>query len=63
MTQDYQFPTEEELKQLKLNWKRYILPPIHPEGVKILAVEAVIVALLAWLWLGFLWLGVPVLVF
>lgn len=63
MTQDYQFPTEEELKQLKLNWKRYILPPIHPEGVKILAVEAVIVALLAWLWLGFLWLGIPVLVF
>lgn len=63
MTQDYQFPTEEELKQLKLNWKRYILPPIHPEGVKILAVEAVIVALLTWLWLGFLWLGVPVLVF
>lgn len=63
MTQDYQFPTEEELKQLKLNWKRYILPPIHPEGVKILAVEAIIVALLAWLWLGFLWLGVPVLVF
>lgn len=63
MTQDYQFPTEEELKQLKLNWKRYILPPIHPEGVKILAVEAAIVALLAWLWLGFLWLGVPVLVF
>ena len=63
MTQDYQFPTEEELKQLKLTWKRYILPPIHPEGVKILAVEAVIVALLAWLWLGFLWLGAPVLVF
>lgn len=68
MTDTYTFPTEEELNAVQLNWRRYLLPPIHREGVKILAAEAVFILLLEFLarLVGFhgLWmLWVPVLVF
>ena len=77
MKQNYTLPTREEINAVKLNWKRYLLPDIHPEGVKILAWELVILLLLDWIiqffakvmrvqyfdtcWIWFL--GVPLLVF
>lgn len=39
MTKTYTFPTQADLDQVKLNWRRYLLPSIHPEGVKILLWE------------------------
>ena len=68
MKQDYRFPTREELDAIQLNWKRYILPPIHPEGVKILVAEIIIILVLDLLmsWIGlptFWYIGLPLLVF
>ena len=65
----YQLPSSDEINAVNLSWRRYLLPAIHPEGVKILAVEAVIVVLVGLL--GLLWaplyslysLGLAVLVF
>ena len=65
----YQLPSSDEINAVDLSWRRYLLPAIHPEGVKILAVEAVIVVLVGLL--GLLWaplyslysLGLAVLVF
>ena len=64
----YAFPTEEELNAVQLNWKRYLFPPIHREGVKILAAEIIFILLLEFLvrLLGFhgLWMvWVPILIF
>lgn len=46
-----------------ISWRRYLLPPIHFEGWKILAVMTLIFALIglltAWIWL----IGVPALIF
>ena len=46
MTQSYIFPTREELERVNLSWKRYLLPPVHPEGIKILLAEVLIFAVL-----------------
>ncbi len=37
MKKEYHFPTQADLDAVDLSWKRYLLPAIHPEGVKILA--------------------------
>jgi len=68
MKQTYQLPTREELDAIQLNWKRYILPPIHPEGLKILAWEVIIIIVLDLLLKcfglpTFWYIGVPLLVF
>lgn len=42
----YQLPSPEEINAVDLSWKRYVLPSIHPEGKKILAVEFVLVLLI-----------------
>ena len=68
MKQNYTLPTEAEVNAVKLNWRRYLLPAIHPEGIKILLVEAIIVIILSLLmrWIGVpgFWLvGVAILVF
>lgn len=33
-----------------LSWKRYLLPPIHPEGIKFTALFALGTCILGWLW-------------
>ena len=55
MKQPYTFPTREELDAVKLNWKRYLLPAIHPEGIKILLIELIFMVIveIAFLCLGF----------
>ena len=58
-----ELPSQQEIDAVKLNWRRYILPAIHPEGLKILAVELFIVVVLALLFAPILYVGVPVLVF
>lgn len=60
----------DESKVVDLSWKRYLLPDIHPEGVKILAFEFLILVALGWFF-SFLGLGtnfvccigLPVLIF
>ncbi len=74
MTKTYTFPTQEDLDQVKLNWRRYLLPAIHPEGIKILLGEAIIFLVLDLLLMlinalfdinipSFWWIGIPLLVF
>ena len=68
MKENYTFPTKEELDALKLNWKRYLLPSIHKEGVKILLAEVVIFVILDLLFQlfglpSFWYIGLPLLVF
>ena len=68
MKQNYTLPTREEIDAVKLNWKRYLLPAIHPEGIKILIGELVGLVLLDWLmhiagFCGIWFIGVPLLVF
>jgi len=68
MTEKYTFPTREELDSLKLNWKRYLLPAIHPEGWKILFAELGLVIVFGVLFKAFGlfefgYIGVPLLVF
>lgn len=43
----YQLPSTEEVNAVDLTWKRYLLPKIHPEGVKILLGEVVIIVALS----------------
>ena len=70
MKQNYTLPTRDEINAVKLNWKRYLLPAIHPEGIKILLGELIIFILLDWvlslcgictLWIWMI--GLPLLVF
>ena len=68
MKENYTFPTKEELDALKLNWRRYLLPAIHKEGVKILAAEVGIFVVLDLLFKlfglpSFWYVGLPLLVF
>ena len=68
MKENYTFPTKEELDALKLNWRRYLLPAIHKEGVKILLAEVVIFVILDALFglfglPSFWYIGLPLLVF
>ena len=47
----YTFPTKEDLDNVDLSWKRYLLPKMHREGVKILVCEILLFSQLT-LWLG-----------
>ena len=46
-----------------LSWQRYLLPPVHPEGVKIIGVALAIVLVLGVLSKSLLLLGIPALAF
>ncbi len=60
---DYPFPTEKDLKAVDLSWSRYLLPPIHPEGGKILAYMFLGVFLVG-LITSYIWyIGLPLLIF
>jgi len=59
----YKLPTTEEVNAVDLSWRRYLLPSIHKEGIKILAVMFVFFWLLGLLWNGVWFIGVPLLVF
>ena len=50
-------------EEVDLSWQRYLLPPIHPEGVKIVGVALAIVLLLGLLSKFFLTIGIPALAF
>lgn len=47
------------MKVIQIPWQRYLLPPLHEEGPRFVAVFAVISLILAWLWLPLLVIGVP----
>lgn len=68
MKKTYTFPSAQEIQSVKLNWQRYILPAVHPEGWKILFAETLIIALLDLLVTAIggptLWyVGLPILIF
>ena len=46
-----------------LSWQRYLLPPVHPEGVKIVGVALAIVLVMGLLSKFFLIIGIPALAF
>lgn len=56
----YKVPTQ---NNVDLSWKRYLLPAIHPEGLKILTVAVLLVILLGLL-SSYIWIiGTPLLLF
>ncbi|MBQ3695820.1 MAG: phosphatidylserine decarboxylase [Alphaproteobacteria bacterium] len=59
----YKLPTKEQLQAVDLSWKRYLFPAIHKEGVKILVCMVIFFWVLALLWSGVWFIGIPVLVF
>ncbi|MDR2902529.1 MAG: phosphatidylserine decarboxylase [Lactobacillales bacterium] len=59
----YKFPTQQDLNAVDLTWKRYLLPPIHPEGLKIIAVIAAAVVILGLLSSAVWIVGLPLIVF
>ena len=68
MKKTYTLPSKQEIDAVQLNWQRYILPAIHPEGWKILIGEFVVILvlslLLLWAGLPSLWvIGIPLLIF
>ena len=54
---------ERKPEDVDLSWQRYLLPPIHPEGVKIVGVALAIVLILGLLSKFFLSIGIPALAF
>lgn len=48
--------------EFNVSWRRYLLPPLHAEGPKFVAIFAIITALLWWAWdpLGWIGLGLTV---
>lgn len=59
----YKLPTVAQVQEVDLSWKRYLLPSIHKEGVKILLVLLAFFLFLGLLWNGVWIIGVPLLVF
>ena len=59
----YKLPTAEEVKAVDLSWRRYLLPAIHREGVKILLFMLAFFWVLGLLWNGVWFVGFPLLVF
>lgn len=56
----YQIPTE---NNVDLSWKRYLLPAVHPEGLKILG-GAILIVIIAGLLSSYIWIiGFPILTF
>ena len=54
---------EKDSKEVDLSWKRYLLPPVHPEGVKIIGVALAIVIIFQLLVKFFFVIGIPALAF
>ena len=54
---------QKNTEDVDLSWQRYLLPPIHPEGVKIVGVALAIVLILGLLSKFFLTIGIPALAF
>jgi len=50
-------------EDVDLSWQRYLLPPVHPEGVKIIGIALAIVLILGLLSKFFLTIGIPALAF
>ncbi|MBO7483768.1 MAG: phosphatidylserine decarboxylase [Alphaproteobacteria bacterium] len=50
-------------EDVDLSWQRYLLPPVHPEGVKIIGVAVAIILILGILSRFFLIIGLPALAF
>ena len=50
-------------EDVDLSWQRYLLPPVHPEGIKIVGVALGIVLILGLLSRFFLIIGIPALAF
>ena len=50
-------------EDVDLSWQRYLLPPVHPEGVKIIGVAVGIILILGLLSRLFLIVGIPALAF
>ena len=59
----YKLPTPEQVKAVDLSWRRYLLPAIHKEGVKILLFMLAFFWVLGLLWDGVWFVGLPMLVF
>ena len=59
----YKLPSATQVKAVDLSWQRYLLPSIHPEGVKILLAMFIFLFLLGLLWNGIWFLGVPLMCF
>lgn len=62
----HKIPHEKEEKPFKdvdLSWKRYLFPPIHPEGLKILGVMFAILLVFGLLYPAIWILGLPLLAF
>ena len=59
----YKLPTAEQVKAVDLSWRRYLLPSIHREGIKILVGMAIFFWLIGLLWNGVWFIGCPLLVF
>ena len=59
----YELPTPEQVKAVDLSWRRYLLPALHREGIKILLWMFAFFWLLGLLWNGVWYIGLPLLVF
>lgn len=51
------------MPEVDLSWKRYLLPSIHPEGIKILIFILIVFVILGFISQKFWFLGAPLLVF
>ena len=59
----YELPTTEQVRAVDLSWRRYLLPALHKEGIKILLYMLAFFWLTGLLWNGVWYLGIPALVF
>lgn len=50
------------MKAIQISWRRYLLPPLHEEGPRFLALFFVLAAVLAWIWLPLLVVGAVLIV-
>ncbi|SIT18231.1 phosphatidylserine decarboxylase [Insolitispirillum peregrinum] len=45
------------MKVIQISWRRYMVPPLHEEGPRFLAIFLVLTVLLAWIWLPLVVVG------
>lgn len=55
--------SENQKYNVDLSWRRYLLPAIHPEGIKILLGMLIFFWLVGLVWHGVWYLGLPLLIF